>query len=56
MSNFIQTCPVGTELFGADEGRMEGRTDRHDKDYSSFSQFCDDSKPKRSPVLRVRVP
>ena len=32
----MNICPVGAELF-----RAEGRTDRHDKANSRFSQFCE---------------
>ena len=36
ISDFMKIHPVGAELFDA-----EGRTDRHDKTNSRFSQFCE---------------
>jgi hypothetical protein len=38
--------PVGAELFHAG-GRADGRTDRHDKANSSFSQFWESAPPPR---------
>jgi hypothetical protein len=37
---FHEICPVGAELFHADEQR-DGRTDRHDAANTRFSQFCE---------------
>ena len=37
-SNFMKICPVGDEMFHADE-----RTDRHDKTNSRFSKICESS-------------
>jgi hypothetical protein len=34
--NLMKIRPVGVELFHADE-----KTDRHDKGYSRFSEFCE---------------
>jgi len=47
ISNFTKIRPVGAELFHADgqtDGRMDRRTDRHDKTSSRFSQFRECAK------------
>ena len=38
MQNFIKICPLGAELLHTD-GRMNGRTDRHEESNSRFSHF-----------------
>jgi len=43
MSNFMKFS-VGAEVFQSDrrtDRQTEGRTDRHDKPNSRFSQFCE---------------
>jgi len=36
ITNFMNICPVGAELF-----HVDGKTDRHDDANSCFSQFCE---------------
>jgi len=40
ISVFMKICPVGAELFHADERRYR-QTDRREEANSSFSQFCE---------------
>ena len=46
ISNFMNTRPVGAEVFHTDGrrgGRADGRTDRPDEGNSRFSKFCERS-------------
>jgi len=40
ISNYMKIRPVRAKLFHAD-GRMDGRTDRHDEANGLFSKFCE---------------